>query len=315
MTQRRHPLSLFVIAAVIAFGVTLYFNEYNLSLSQETYNNYDPLNNDNGSNGVIAGGSSLSSLPDGDHPPPVDTTSSSTWPIQVSKPQPPPSMTCEGFFTVLANVWIPDESADNNITCESTYNKFREQLDVHNEQLLKMNSTMIVFTTWTQQQLEIEGTKCSLDMYPALRQVQFDPKQLLLESHEDMTPQLVEYISNWQNVTIYNPKGQRRNHLVTRLSDLFRILLAQKYKLAYVDLDMVYLSNDKRIYLQESNVAVPIWSEEKGALEIQNSGFCFSTPQLNVLLRNAIQIIKSKGSIQTTKNKYIYTELGTYNIK
>ena len=305
MTQR-HPYLLFIIATMIVGGVTLYFNEYDLLLSQ-TY--YDPHNYND------AGWSS----PPNDHI--IDSSSpssSSTWPIQVSSippPPPPPTMTCDGFFTVLANVWIPDESAENNITCASTYAKFQEQLEVHNAQLLKMNSTMVVFTTWTKDQLREEGSNCSLDKYPALRQVQFDPQQLLLESSDDiMTPQVVDWISSWQNVTIQNPKGQRRNHLVTRLSDLFRIVLAKKYNLAYADLDMVYLSNDQRVYVQEPNVAVPIWSEEKGALEIQNSGFCFNPAQLNVLLRNAITIIQSKGPVQTTRNKYIYTELGNVYI-
>ena len=43
MTQRRNPLSLFVVAAIIAFGVTLYFNEYSLSALQETLLTLDLL--------------------------------------------------------------------------------------------------------------------------------------------------------------------------------------------------------------------------------------------------------------------------------
>ena len=228
--------------------------------------------------------------------------------------------TCKGFFTVLANVWVPEESDENNVTCTSTYDKFREQLDEHNSQFLKMNTTMIIFTTWTTNQLQEPG--CTLDQYPALQQVQFDPVSLLRETITEtiktsptltnknrnvteVTDTILNYIQNWQY-----QNDTRHNHLVTRLSDIFRIVLAYKHQLAYTDLDMVYLSNDKRIYLSESNVAVPIWSEEKGAFEIQNSGFCFNSMQLQVLLQNAIQLIINKGPRQLTKKVYKYTDLG-----
>lgn len=206
---------------------------------------------------------------------------------------------CHGFFTVLANAWIPDEAT----SCNATYQKFEEQLVVHNQQLLRMNSTMKIFTTWTPEQLQEPG--CHLNQYPALEPVQFDPEQILLD--HGFTNEHVDWLMHWGNL---RRPALRRNHLVARLSDVFRIVLGMKYSLAYADLDMVYLSDDATIYLQVPNVAVPIWQEEKGAFEIQNSGFCFTRPQLQVLLNDTLTIVQSKGPDQIHRNLYFYTELG-----
>jgi hypothetical protein len=206
---------------------------------------------------------------------------------------------CHGFFTVLANAWIPDEAT----SCNATYQKFEEQLMVHNQQLLRMNSTMKIFTTWTLEQLQEPG--CHLNQYAALEPVQFDPEQILLD--HGFTDEHVDWLKHWGNVP--HPT-LRRNHLVARLSDIFRIVLGMKYSLAYADLDMVYLSDDAAIYLQVPNVAVPIWQEDKGAFEIQNSGFCFTRPQLQVLLNDTLTIVQSKGPDQISRNMYFYTQLG-----
>jgi hypothetical protein len=206
---------------------------------------------------------------------------------------------CHGFFTVLANAWIPDEAT----SCNATYHKFEEQLMVHNQQLQRMNSTMKIFTTWTPEQLQEPG--CHLNQYPALEPVQFDPEQILLD--HGFTDEHVDWVRHWGNVP--HP-ALRRNHLVARLSDIFRIVLGMKYSLAYADLDMVYLSDDAALYLQVPNVAVPIWQEEKGAFEIQNSGFCFTRPQLQVLLNDTLKIVRSKGPDQISRNMYFYTQLG-----
>jgi len=80
--------------------------------------------------------------------------------------------------------------------------------------------------------------------------------------------------------------------------------------MAYLDLDVVYLLTDPRVYTHRPNVAAPVWSEEKGAIEIQNSAFCFAPSQLDLLLDKIRDTMDQRGSQQFQRNMYIYTQLG-----
>lgn len=79
--------------------------------------------------------------------------------------------------------------------------------------------------------------------------------------------------------------------------------------MAYMDLDLFHLSNDPSIYLSKPNVAMPVWGDE--TIEIQNSGWCLSEPQLKILANMAVKRIEAKGENQTTdRTAFAYTELG-----
>jgi hypothetical protein len=80
--------------------------------------------------------------------------------------------------------------------------------------------------------------------------------------------------------------------------------------MSYIDLDIVFLMFDPRVYWNKPNVAMPIWQEEKGAMEIQNSAFCFSSSQLDMLLETIRNMIDTRGEEQLTKNMYMYTQVG-----
>lgn len=215
---------------------------------------------------------------------PTDTSTDTTaWP-------------CTDFFSVLPN------DMTSNSTCMETLYHFHALLSEHNEHMQLMdNSTLYLFTTWTPQQLQEDG--CHLHNYSNLKMVQFDPPSLL--RRHGFSEQLIHWMDRWGA-----SKDVTKRELLTRWSDIFRILLAKDHRLAYADLDLIHLSNHSRVYLSLPNIAVPIWAEGKGALEIQNSGFCLTPAQLDVMIHMTKQRIQEKGRAGNRKNEYYYTELG-----
>lgn len=230
------------------------------------------------------------------------------------------SPACDNFFSVLSNAWLddPDDKSDENnmnnaIACNATYYKYRDLIAEQNTQMGRMNATLTLFTSWSADawendpacrllQDDDDGTSSSSSSYANIRVRNFDPEPLLLK--HGFTAQHIGWMKGWRL------SGARFNHYVTRLSDIFRIALQAEYGMAYTDLDIVYLSDHKEIYLSKPNVALPIWSEEQGALEVQNSAFCFNTEQNHLLLNKARHIMESLGDLQTSQNKYMYTQFG-----
>jgi hypothetical protein len=208
---------------------------------------------------------------------------------------------CDNFFTVLASAWIPNEG-----NCSDVYDKYRDLILEHEASMQRMGKKLTIFTTWTDQELQQGcGDLANFGFTVSSNHIQlqqFDPEALLLK--HGFTATHVEWMKKWQIV------APRFHHAVTRLSDVFRIALQREHAMAYADLDVVYLLDDPRVYTAVPNVAVPIWSEEKGAFEIQNSAFCFSREQLDVLLNNIRTLMDSVGEKQTTQNSYIYTQFG-----
>lgn len=220
---------------------------------------------------------------------------------------------CKGFFTVMATAFTNDHGERD--ACNKLFNGrryYRSLLKDHNQQMLKMNTTLTIFTTWTKEQLSERPELCRLDHLPGLKVQSFDPIQIL--KNQQFTNEQIEWIQHWLNAKSKERTQRYKHHRVAaRLADLWRVVLAKEYQMAYIELDMLLLNPYKETYLQHSNVAVPVWSEENGMLEIQNSGFCFSRQQLNVILQKQQSIIQFRGPSQAIADNYeLYTELGAY---
>ena len=192
--------------------------------------------------------------------------------------------------------------------------RFAPMLEDHNRQMVAMNTTLTIFTTFTEEQLAQPG--CHLNHLSNIETKQFDPVTLLKKYH--YTDEQIKWMKLWHKVghkkDVNGKRPEKRvayHHYVTRLADIWRVLLAREYHMAYADLDMMYLSPHKEVYLKQPNVAVPVWAEEKGAFEIQNSGFCFNSAQLDVLIRKQQLLINSKGPQQALVEQYtVYTSMG-----
>ena len=215
---------------------------------------------------------------------------------------------CQDFFAVLSNTWM-ERVAPRNTTgsvCSDLYHKYYYQLYDHNLQMQKMSSRLTIFTSWTPQELQSDPsclTYFQTSNMTNIRVQQFDPETLLAQ--RGFSTEQIEWMKHWQDIP-----DIKFQHVATKLSDVFRVALQREYGMAYADLDLIHLMDDKRVYTAVPNVAVPVWQEEKGALEIQNSGFCFTSRQLDFLLAKMREVIQRKGSEQIAGNMYQYTELG-----
>ena len=213
--------------------------------------------------------------------------------------------TCNNFFTVLSDVWGVPFRDDS---CQATLKHYQGLLIEHNAQMTRMKSELTLYTAWANKDFLLEPG-CNLDAYPAIRMVQFDPEGLLLKN--GYSAKQVQWIKQWKDVPYNNGKEHKQNRraVITRLSDIFRILLARENGMAYMDLDLFHLSNDPSTYLSKPNVAMPVWGD--ATIEIQNSGWCLSEPQLKILANMAVKRIEAKGEKQTTdRTAFAYTELG-----
>ena len=161
----------------------------------------------------------------------------------------------------------------------------------------QMNTTLTIFTSWTEKQLENCKQRRKLH---GIEERQFDPLNLLQKY--GFSKEQIGWLQHWH-------KGKGKGKWAgPRLSDVWRILLAREHQMAYVDLDMFHVYPSADIFLGQPNVAVPVW-EYGGtpSLEIQNSGFCFTAGQLDILIHRLQEIIQSKGKEQFYLH---YTELG-----
>lgn len=73
--------------------------------------------------------------------------------------------------------------------------------------------------------------------------------------------------------------GLTRGEVVTRTSDVMRLLLAHENSLSYLDTDVLLLSPNASTYLHEFS-AVAVWADSFAALEPTNSAFCLSRRRL-----------------------------------
>ena len=89
----------------------------------------------------------------------------------------------------------------------------------------------------------------------------------------------------------------------TRLADIVRILLAHKYQMTYLDVDVHFLDLHKELY-QIPFVSAALWSDNKNAIEITNAMFCLPKNILEDMIQFQLNRV-SKGS-----DTYFYTELG-----
>ena len=89
----------------------------------------------------------------------------------------------------------------------------------------------------------------------------------------------------------------------TRLSDIVRIILAHKYQMTYLDIDVHFLDLHKELY-QLPFVSAALWSDNKNAIEITNAMFCLPKNILEDMIQFQLNRVV-KGS-----NDYFYTELG-----
>jgi hypothetical protein len=220
----------------------------------------------------------------------------------------PSHPTCGSFFSVYSVAYIPGEQGKGS--CETLYGtgRYTAVLERQSKQMVRLNSTLTIFTSWSENQLKSYSEKCRPSVnYTGITYKQFDPDSQL-EKH-NFTTQQIGWIKNWHST------AEKKGHVPARLADLWRILIAKENRMAYLDLDMFPAPPSSSIrdgtaadfYLNSPNVAVPIWSEELGAFEIQNSGFCFASNQLDYLIETLKEIIQSKGESQ---NYAFYTQLG-----
>jgi hypothetical protein len=73
---------------------------------------------------------------------------------------------CKGFFTIMVSAFIPSDTKPG--VCKGLYNgRYIPLLEDHSRHFLRMNTTLTVFTTWTDEQLADPG--CHLNDLPGLR--------------------------------------------------------------------------------------------------------------------------------------------------
>jgi hypothetical protein len=212
----------------------------------------------------------------------------------------------------MSVAYLPSEE-DNDVACGRLFEgRYVPVIERQNIQMAFMNSTLTIFTSWSEIQLTKYSSSCLpsarfQEQFPRINFRQFDPDQLLHKYN--FTSQQITWMKDWSNMTkissyadnsadLKRLRDAMKSHVPARLADVWRILLAREYGMAYLDLDMFPISNYSQIYLGTPNVAVPIWSEETGALEIQNSGFCFTASQSDILIQKVKKLMNSYGEKQ-----------------
>lgn len=213
---------------------------------------------------------------------------------------------CKSFFSIMSVSYLPFDQEDDS-ACKRFYEgRYLPLLERQSAHMTKLNSTLTFFTSWTERQQQSPLCKFNQSDFPGLVEARLDPKALLRKFH--FSEQQIRWIQTWHST---NPNREKyfvyKRYVAARLSDLWRLLLAREHGMAYIDLDMFPVGSDSSVFLGSPNVAVPIWAQENGALEIQNSGFCFTNDQLDLLIERIRNTIQSKGEEQSYP---IYTEIG-----
>jgi hypothetical protein len=193
-----------------------------------------------------------------------------------------PAFVCRDFFTVLAEIqpWRTGGSEP----CADTFVRMDYSFRALSSQMQEMNTTLYIFTTYHSHR------HCQVH-YPHLQLIRFDPTDLMEEFEAS------HLISIFENI-YYDDYA--------KISDILRILLARKYPLTYIDLDVHFLdtTNASSLYGEREFVAMHVWNETQCSLEITNAAFCLSPSRLMYLQRVMVAQIEAG-------NIYRYhTELG-----
>lgn len=213
---------------------------------------------------------------------------------------------CSSFFSVISSAYLPHEQTAK--TPCAGLGHYGAVLKRQSLQMAALNSTLTIFTSWSELKLNRFENECnkSFKVLDRIFFQQFDADALLHKYN--FTADQMRWIQNWYKT------ASHKEHVPARLADLLRIILAKENGMAYLDLDMIPVppttsnrSQPADLYLESPCVAVPIWAEENGALEIQNSGFCFTGRQLDHLIGRMKTLINSKGETQVYPT---YTEMG-----
>lgn len=214
---------------------------------------------------------------------------------------------CSSFFSVMSSAYLPNEQRSTGGPCAGL-GRYGEVLKRQSLQMAALNSTLTIFTSWSEQKLNRFEAECNKPFRELDRIFfqQFDADALLHKYN--FTADQMRWIQNWHKT------ASHKEHVPERLADLLRIILAKENGMAYLDLDMIPVppatsnrSQPADLYLESPCVAVPIWAEGNGALEIQNSGFCFTGRQLDHLIGRMKTLIDSKGETQVYPT---YTDMG-----
>ena len=140
---------------------------------------------------------------------------------------------CSGFFSVLSSAWLRWEN-----DCSEVVGRVSDRLRMQDEQMKEMDQVLTLFTTWNASELK----ECDLHEFRNINFSSFDPL-VLLPSYGFSVQQLA-WMKMWNSHT--------------RLSDVFRIALAAEHGMTYLDLDMMLLNPNPRVYLDSAVVAAPV---------------------------------------------------------
>jgi len=186
--------------------------------------------------------------------------------------------TCDNFMSVLSTrqPW-----SSTNESCAPIFYELDDQIRILSTQMYTLDSTLTIFTNYPITNL------CTVN-YPNIIIKTFDALDLLREYGFKNE---LKIMRSWGDVGY------------ARTSDILRLLLALKYKKAYVDFDIHFLKTTRSIFMKQF-VGAAMWDDKKNAIEITNSAFCLHSDALEDLIKFA------KDRIMRNNNTYFYTELG-----
>jgi hypothetical protein len=170
----------------------------------------------------------------------------------------------------------------DNEPCVDSFFEHDEYFALLSSQMISMNKTLTVYSSYAYNPM------CKFN-YPNIIVEHFDAMNLLQIYN---FTELIPIMSQWHYIGY------------ERAADIFRILLAHKYKKTYIDSDVHFLDTIEINSYFHNFVGSAMWSEEKNAIEITNSAFCLSSN----ILEDMIYFIKNR--IKKRNDNYFYTELG-----
>jgi len=175
--------------------------------------------------------------------------------------------TCHDFF----GLWPSD--------CVDNYNVLEDKMKTISAQMVAMSTNFTLMTT---------SSKNCVFKYPRINVQVFNTTQVLLECGF---------------ASAFTKMNSWKKSRFTRISDILRICLATKLRMAYMDTDVHYLHLNKTLF-ECTYVGAQMWSNRRNAIEITNAAFCLPPTILYDMSRYQINRI-IKGS-----DDFFYTELG-----
>ena len=176
---------------------------------------------------------------------------------------------CNNFFSILSE--IQPWRSNGYEPCEDTFVRFDSSFRLLSNQMIEMNQTLYLFTTYL-----LPKKYCQIS-YLNIQLIHFDATDLLEEF------QLQYLIQIFENV-YYDE--------YSKISDILRILIAEKYQFTYIDLDIHFLDYNPQLYSVEF-VTMHIWSDNQCTLEITNAAFCLSPYLLKIIRERMVNQILS----------------------